>query len=224
MTMVPIPRTGATRASLCAPRDISADNILKKKAPPRNRRSHKPAPEPPKAPPPEKKKEPEPPKGPQKFSKFSLASVIICFVAILFSIVTIKKSYNAEEERLQSKEAGEDKSDNEAYVDNRTVALAMGAASILCFTVATLCSFYAGMKHKMRNKMAGKRKKHCCLSGFLIASWIVFVMTFLLDLTIMVVAFNDSQVIYPEVVVVGFMGSVFAWMLMFGYSELARRQ
>ena len=157
-------------------------------------------------------------KGPRKFSKFSVVSIIICFLALIFGSVCIVKTYHADDARIESKEAGQDQFENEEYTTARTVALGMGAVSTLCFTIATLCSFYAGLRHKMKNGA-----KHCCLDGLLISGWVIFCLTFITNLIILVLAFDAENIIYPEVVLVAFMGSLLSWFLMFGYSEMARR-
>ena len=38
-----------------------------------------------------------------------------------------------------------------------------------------------------------------------------------------VVAFDGEKLIYPAAVLVALLGSIVAWLLMFGYSEVARR-
>ncbi len=105
------------------------------------------------------------------------------------------------------------------YSVDRTVTMATGVASQLCLTIATLCSFYAGMRHASR----GKGKGGSCRAGFLITSWIVFALTFINVLIVLVLAFNKENIIYPKVVWSALIGSILAWMLMFGYAEMARR-
>lgn len=95
-----------------------------------------------------------------------------------------------------------------------------GAAATLCFTIAILCSFYAGIRHKTKSKA---KKEHTCLSAFVLAGWIIFSLTFILELICLVLAFDEDVPIYPEMVWTALIGSIVAWMLMFGYSELARR-
>ena len=182
----------------------------------------RPAPAPPPAvvpsgPPPDAAKQPPPKKlGPQKFSKFSVVSVIIFFLALIFGIACVIKTYEA----FDGREAGLTH-DDEEYVVDRTVAVGTGAAATLCFTIATLCSFYAGMRHKSRSK---SKKTHCCAGGLVIAAWIIFCLTFVNDLIILVLAFDGDNVIYPEVVWSALIGSILSWMLMFGFSEITRRQ
>ena len=157
---------------------------------------------------------PKPPKGPQKFSPLSTASIIIFLIGLIMGIVCVVKTYGAYEHRQS------ETTDREAYIICRTVALGTGAAGTMCFTISTLLSFYAGTHHKMKNE---DKKGSCCLGGFLIAGWIIFCLTFINNLVIMVLAFDDDNVIYPELVWSALIGSMLSWMLMFGFSEMARR-
>ena len=170
---------------------------------------------------------PPPEKKAQTFSKFSVASIIIFALALIFGTVCTVKTYQANDERIDGYEAGitDTVSDNKVYQHTRKLALGMGCTSAICFTIATLCSFYAGLRH---NSYAARHnrprpKEHCCLAGFVISGWIIFCLTFINNLIIAVLAFDSNNTIYPEVVFVGFMGSLCSWVLMFGYSELARR-
>ena len=163
-----------------------------------------------------------PPPKKRKFSGASIASVIIFMLGTTFGIVAVTESFAAFEtrEKYADNIVPQDSHDYAEYHVDRTMALAAGCAATLCFTIATLTSFYSGMRH--RNRVPGK-PPHCCLGGFLVAGWIVFCLTFINDLIILVLAFDEENVIYPEVVITGLSGSIFAWMLMFGYSEIARR-
>jgi hypothetical protein len=140
--------------------------------------------------------------------------VIMFFLALVFGIVCVFKSYEA----FDLREAGAD-TDDEEYAVSRTIALGTGAASTICFTIAILGAFYAGMRHKSKSN----GKAHCCMGGFLIAACIIFCLTFINGLIILVLAFDIENVIYPEVVWSALIGSILSWMLMFGYSEMARR-
>ncbi len=66
-------------------------------------------------------------------------------------------------------------------------------------------------------------KGSCCLDAFMIAAWIIFFLTFVYNTILIVLAFNPENVRYPAVVLVGFSGCILAWLLMLGYSELARQ-
>ena len=53
---------------------------------------------------------------------------------------------------------------------------------------------------------------------------IIYCLVFITNLIILVLAFDPKHdVIYPEVILLGYTGNVLAWMLMFGYSEMARK-
>ena len=138
------------------------------------------------------------------------------FLALIFGIVCVFKAY----ESFDARESGIDIK-NAAYEVSRTIALGTGGASTLCFTIAILLSFYAGMRHK--EKAPPGASNHCCMGGFLIAACVTFCLTFINELIVLVLAFNVNQVIYPEVVWSALIGSILSWMLMFGYSEMARR-
>lgn len=73
------------------------------------------------------------------------------------------------------------------------MAPASGVASLSMFTITTLCSFYAGMRDLSRAEA-----EHCCQASFLVASWIVFALTFSNALIVLVMAFDKDMVIYPE--------------------------
>lgn len=162
--------------------------------------------------------------APQNFSKFSIVSIVIFTLALVFGIACVMKAYEAFDGRaigffrLVDQVVTDAATDAAQRDEDRTVALATGCASLSMFTIATLCSFYAGMRH--RSKAKGE---HSCQGGFLIASWIVFALTFVNAVIILVLAFDKKTVIYPELVWTAMIGSVVAWMLMFGHSEMARR-
>lgn len=170
--------------------------VLPKPAPP------KPAPAPPKR------------RGPQQFSRFSIASVIMFFLGLVFGIFCVFKFY----ESFDAREAGVETSDEE-FIVNRTVAIGTAGASALCFTIAILGAFYAGLRHKSKGDGGG----HCCMGGFLISGGIIFCLTCINELIVLVLAFDRENVIYPEVVWSALIGNIISWMLMFGYSEMARR-
>ncbi|KAL7537948.1 hypothetical protein ACHAWF_005952 [Thalassiosira exigua] len=165
----------------------------------------------------EKKEEKKPePSGPQDFSKFGSASLIVFALGLVFGIASTFKAYEA----LDLHEAGLTIED-ERYEMARTVTVATAAAATLCMVISTLCSFYAGLNYQSRSK--SKKRPHCCLGGLIIAGWIIFALTFVTDLVILVLAFDDDSPIYPEIIWTAMIGAILAWMLMFGYSELARR-
>jgi len=137
------------------------------------------------------------------------------FLALVFGIVCVFKSYEA----FDAREAGVDIEDDE-YIVNRTIAMGTGAASTLCFTIAILGAFYAGMRHMSKSDGT---KGHCCMGGFLMAGGVIFCLVFIIELIVLVLAFDSENVIYPEIIWSALIGSILSWMLMFGYSEMARR-
>ena len=100
------------------------------------------------------------------------------------------------------------------------MVLGTGAATLILFATTTLTSFAAGVRHRRGAKKRGMRP-HYCQVGLLIAAWILFGLT--AALLIFALAFNEGTVIQPELVWTALLGSTVAWLLMFGYSEMARQ-
>jgi len=183
---------------------------------------------------------------PRRFSKFSTVSAVFFALALMLGVACAMKTYEAyngpsagsfvyemKENIIQmaGERYGEENVQHLAdraedivneHLQVRNVALGTGCAALIQFAIATLCSFYAGMRHRAHAKQRGQRE-HCCQAGFLIASWIVFALSFVNALLILVLAFDEASVIKPELVWTALIGSTVAWMLMFGYSEMARR-
>ena len=109
-------------------------------------------------------------------------------------------------------------------VVHRTVALVMGAVSILMFCIAFMLAFYCGMRYRLSGSGGGSssKKKNCCLTGLLISAWILFCLTFINGLIILVLAFDEGARIYPEVALCAVLGNMAAWICMFSYCLLAR--
>jgi hypothetical protein len=143
------------------------------------------------------------------------------FLALIFGIVCVFKAYESFDVREEAGSIDMNITNDERFEVSRTIAIGTGGASTLCFTIAILLSFYAGMRHK--EKAPPGASSHCCMGGFLIAACVIFCLTFINELIVLVLAFNIDQVIYPEVVWSALIGSILSWMLMFGYSEMARR-
>jgi hypothetical protein len=78
--------------------------------------------------------------------------------------------------------------------------------------------FWSGVNHKMKRKVVAG----FVMAGTLISGWIVFALTFLVDVVVLVLAFDEDNVVYPEVVWAAFIGNVVAWLLMLTHSEMAR--
>mmetsp|Transcript_26378 Transcript_26378/g.52981 ORF Transcript_26378/g.52981 Transcript_26378/m.52981 type:complete len:294 (-) Transcript_26378:58-939(-) len=162
------------------------------------------------------------------FHPVSLVSVIFFVIASILGFICVAKIYDVFESSLnQNYENNEDKDLDEHILDylvvHRTVALGMGAASILMFSIAFLLSFYAGMRYRLKIGKRKSKQKNCCLGGLLIAAWILFCLTFINGLIILVLAFDEEARIYPEVALTAVIGNMAAWICMFGYSQLARR-
>lgn len=156
---------------------------------------------------------PPPPLPPQRFSKFSIASVIIFALALIFGVVCCIKAYEADE--FPPEMIG-----GEQYEEVRIVCVGTGATATLCFSISTLLSFYAGMVHRAKSQ---SKKSHCLVSGLVLSGWIIFCMTFMLDLICLVLAFDPDNLLDPAPVWTALIGSILNWMLMFSYSELTRR-
>jgi hypothetical protein len=57
----------------------------------------------------------------------------------------------------------------------------------------------------------------------MIAGGIIFAVTMMYDIIVLVLSFDMNNIMYPGVVVAGFCGSIFAWLLVLTYSEIARK-
>lgn len=167
-----------------------------------------PEPDPPK--PPEEDPKPTPPAEtpPPKvyenppFSKFATVSLIFFLLAIVLGFASAGNSY-----------------DQITQVD-RTATVACGAASLLCFIVATACSFYANRRYKHK---ADTKEKPCVAELIVIAGVILFCFTTVYGFIGLVIAFDESNPIAPVYIWPGLLGSIAAWGFMFGYAELTRR-
>ena len=195
----------------------------------------------------EDEKESSPPKatgGARPFHPISFVSVIFFIIASILGFICVAKIYDVFESSMNDGTTYNNENIDEAttttndgfndhnmldyLVVHRTVALGMGAASILMFSIAFLLSFYAGMRYRMKSNKSSstttsKRRANCCLGGLLIAAWILFCLTFINGLIILVLAFDEEARIYPEVALSAVIGNMAAWICMFGYSQLARR-
>jgi len=177
-----------------------------------------------KSPPPPSTKAKEDPPPANPFHPVSLVSVIFFVIATILGFICVAKIYDVFESSMNNNNDNEDGGLDEHMMDylvvHRTVALGMGAASILMFSIAFLLSFYAGMRYRLKGD--NSKKKNCCLGGLLIAAWILFCLTFINGLIILVLAFDEEARIYPEVALTAVIGNMVSWICMFGYSQLAR--
>jgi len=157
---------------------------------------------------------------PQEFSKWSVVSIVFFLLAFAFGTGCIVGTYQAEWLREDLNAQGDmDMSDNEEYTTDRNVAIGAGAGATLCFTLATFCSFYAGMRHKSKGTGKGKLKTVAPA----VVAWVTFALVFILNLIILIVAFDDdTKPIWIEAVWVAFIGNILAFVFMFGYSQVAR--
>ncbi|KAL7508808.1 hypothetical protein ACHAXN_005883 [Cyclotella atomus] len=179
----------------------------------------KPPPPPPApvAPPP-----PPPPPKPDEMLDICIASIIIFCIGFMLGICSVVRSNDAYEAHIDYEEEGSTNKSGTLYETwqmARNTALGTGAAAVVCFSLAFLLVFWSGINHKMyRGVQPG-----FCMAGCLISGWIVFALTFLVDVVVLVLAFDSDNVVYPEVVWAAFVGNVVAWLLMLTHSELARR-
>ena len=157
----------------------------------------------------------------QEISKWCISSIILFFVALSFGIGCIVATYEAEDTRQTANKYGDtDMSDNHDYINVRNVAVGAGAIATLLFTIATFCLFYTGMRYKTKGEGDG----HMSRGGLVIAGWVLFCITFILNLVILVVAFDDDvKPIWPGGVWTALICNILSWLFMFGYSEVSRR-
>lgn len=154
-------------------------------------------------------------KGPRSFSSVLLVSIILVLIGSLLGFICVGKVYDVFEHSMKG-DSGSD-----YFIVNRQLALGMGAFATLCYCIAFMLAFYAGMKYKM--KSTKKEKKQCCRDGLLIAAWVIFCLTSVNNLIILILAFDEEARIYPEVALTAVIGSIVAWVCIFWWAELTRR-
>jgi hypothetical protein len=182
------------------------------------------------SPPPSPPSPPPPPPPNRPLHPACIASIIFFIIASILGFICVAKIYNVFQNSMKNNyydEGDEEKSLDEHILDylvvHRTVALGMGAASILMFCIAFMLAFYTGMLYRLKaSESSNDKRKTCCLGGLLIAAWIFFCLTFINGLIILVLAFDEGARIYPEVALTAVLGNMAAWICMFGYSQLAR--
>lgn len=153
-------------------------------------------------------------KGPKSFSSILLVSIIFVSIGSLLGFICVGKVYDVFEHSMESDYV------SEYFVVNRQVALGIGAFATLCYCIAFMLAFYAGMKYKIKQQ---KKKKQCCRDGLLIAAWVIFCLTSINNLIILILAFDEEARIYPEVALCAVIGSIVAWLFVFGWAEMTRR-
>jgi hypothetical protein len=156
----------------------------------------------------------------KKFSAVMLASTIFTIIGSILGFICVGKVYDVFEHSIDNNNNNNNESDY--FMINRTVALSVGAAAILLFWISFMLAFYAGMKYKIKHGKGNKDGK-CCRDGLLIAGLVLFGLTFMNNLIILVLAFDDGARIYPEAVLSAVFGSIAAWLCVFGWAELVRR-
>ena len=149
------------------------------------------------------------------FSSILLVSIIFVFIGSLLGFICVGKVYDVFEHSMENDYV------SDYFVVNRQVALGIGAFATLCYCIAFMLAFYAGMKYKMKCKT--KEKKQCCRDGLLIAAWVIFCLTSINNLIILILAFDEEARIYPEVALCAVIGSIAAWLFVFGWAEMTRR-
>lgn len=148
------------------------------------------------------------------FSSILLVSIIFVFIGSVLGSICVRKVYDVFENSMESDYV------SDYFVVNRQVALGIGAFATLCYCIAFMLAFYAGMKYKLKCK---ENEKKCCRDGLLIAAWVIFCLTSINNLIILILAFDEEARIYPEVALCAVLGSIVAWLFVFGWAEMTRR-
>ena len=159
---------------------------------------------------------------PKTFSAVMLASTIFCIIGSLLGFICVGKVYDVFEHSLDNNN-NNNNNESDYFIINRTVALSVGAAAILLFWISFMLAFYAGMKYKIKHGKGSSKDGKCCRDGLFIAGLVLFGLTFMNNLIILVLAFDDGARIYPEAVLSAVFGSIAAWLCVFGWAELVRR-
>lgn len=166
---------------------------------------------------------PTPPKPTtDELTPVGIASIIIASIAFIMGILCLVKTEEAFNAYMSYEEEGNGNESSvlfEQWQMLRNVALGSGAACVSIYSLAFLLIFWAGMQHKMRRKVVSG----CCMTIFLIGAWIVFAFSFVIDVVILVLAFDNDNVVYPEIVWAAFIGHGISWLLMLVNEEMARR-
>ncbi len=151
------------------------------------------------------------------FSSILLVSIIFVFIGSLLGFICVGKVYDVFEHSMDNDTI------SDYFVVNRQIALGIGAFATLCYCIAFMLAFYAGMKYKIKCDKDEKNEKQCCRDGLLIAAWVIFCLTSINNLIILILAFDEEARIYPEVALCAVIGSIVAWLFVFGWAELTRR-
>lgn len=185
--------------------------------PPTTKREEDPVPSKDSSPPPPLP--PKPTKG--DLAPIAIASLIIAGIAFMMGILCLYKTneaYNAYREYEEEGNGDQSFALFDAWQMSRNVALGAGASCVSIYSLAFLLIFWAGMQHKMKRKVVSG----CCMTMFLIGAWIVFAFSFLVDVVVLVLAFDEDKVVYSEIVWAAFIGHTISWLGMLVNEEMAR--
>jgi hypothetical protein len=187
----------------------------------------KPEPPPPPPPPPVITKELEIEEfEPQNRSKLSYASLLLSFLGFVLGIACIAETYKAGNARHEAEEAAHENYNDDlssVIVDDsfNTIVLRLGSISSFFYFMATLCSWLAGSRHV--KKVIDEVDETCVMKTVLIAGWVAFAIAFTTSLIVMMLALDEENAVLPGGVWTGFIMYLVSWMLMYGYSEMARK-
>ncbi len=214
------------------PQVIIIKNELPKPPPPPKeekkkdeKKKEEPKPEPP--PPPVITKEIEPVEfEPQKRSKLSYTSLLLSFLGFVLGIACIAETYKAGNARQEAEDAAHINYNNDlsSVVGDdsfNTIVLRLGSISSFFYFMATLCSWLAGSRHV--KKVKDEVDETCVMKTILIAGWVAFAIAFTTSLIVMMMALDEENAVFPGGVWMGFIMYLGSWMLMYGYSEMARK-
>ena len=180
-------------------------------------------PNPPPPPPPPPVTPPPPPKPTtDEMTPICIASIIIACLAFIMGILCLVKTDEAYHAYITYEENGNGNESSvlfESWQMCRNIALGAGASCVSIYSLAFLLVFWSGMQHKMRRKVVSG----CCMTFVLIGAWILFAFSFVVDVVVLVLAFDVDNVVYPEIVWAAFIGHSVAWLGMLVNSEIARR-
>jgi hypothetical protein len=202
--------------------------------PPPKEKEKPPTPPPTPPPPPVPVAPPPPPPKPttDDLTPIAISSIIMASIAFILGILCLVKTNEAYDAYMSYQEYTSNNSNNnstnnsteesilfDTWQMNRNIALGSGAASVSIFSLSFLLIFWSGMQHKLKRRVVSS----CCMTVFLIGAWIVFAFSFLVDVVVLVLAFDVDNVVYVELVWGAFLGHSVGWLLMLVNEEMARR-
>jgi hypothetical protein len=137
----------------------------------------------------------------------------------IFCLVKSKQSYQHYLSYEKDGNGNESSLLFENWQMTRNIALGAGASFVCIYSFAFLLIFWAGMLHKQQRKVVSG----CGMTLFLIGAWVVFAFSCVVDVVILVLAFDQDNVVYIEIVWAAFVGHVVSWLAMLVNEEMARR-